>query len=216
MGFDTIAPHYRWMESVFAGNQLQRCRTAFLPRLSSAKRILIVGEGNGRFLVECRRTVPEASITCVDGSARMLALAGQRLHRNGLASPVVTFIHADVLEWKPRGVYDVIVTHFFLDCFPAASLQAVIQKLAAAASDNALWLLADFQVPAKSWRGLRARLVVRFLYQFFRVATRLQATELTEPDPYLRENWFQLQSRNESDWGLLRSDCWHRSNIRKN
>ena len=25
--------------------------------------------------------------------------------------------HADALEWKPTGSYDLIVSHFFLDCF---------------------------------------------------------------------------------------------------
>lgn len=216
MGFDAIAPHYRWMEFLFAGEKLQRCRTAFLPRLRSANRILIVGEGNGRFLVECRRTAPEASITCVDGSARMLAIAGQRLRRNGLDSPAVTFIHADLLEWEPTGVYDAIVTHFFLDCFPAVSLEGIVQELAAASSENTLWLLADFQEPDGIWRGVRARLILWMLYRLFRAATRLPATRLAEPDRYLLENGFQLHSREVSDWDLLRSECWHRSRIRKN
>src|SRR5690349_9347963 len=72
MSFDVLAPHYRWMEFVLAGEKLQRCRTAFLDSTGGAKNILILGEGNGRFLLECRRKFPDGQITCVDASARML------------------------------------------------------------------------------------------------------------------------------------------------
>lgn len=30
MSFDRIAPHYRWLEAILAGNVLQRARTAWL------------------------------------------------------------------------------------------------------------------------------------------------------------------------------------------
>src|SRR5439155_22241467 len=33
MSFDTLAPHYRWMEFILAGKKLQRCRTAFLDEI---------------------------------------------------------------------------------------------------------------------------------------------------------------------------------------
>src|SRR5579864_4929172 len=79
MSFDVLAPHYRWMEVVLAGEKLQRCCTAFLERISGARNVLILGEGNGRFLVECRRKIPKAHIVCVDASARMLTLAQRRL-----------------------------------------------------------------------------------------------------------------------------------------
>ena len=75
MSFELLAPHYRWLEWVLAGNTLQRCRTAWLDRVASAPAVLLLGEGNGRFLAECRRRLPQARITCVDASGRMLRLA---------------------------------------------------------------------------------------------------------------------------------------------
>lgn len=86
MGFDPLAPHYRWMEFVLAGNKLQRCRTAFLSRANQARNILLMGEGNGRFLIECRRRLKQARITCVDNSGCMLESARERLVRCGLSS----------------------------------------------------------------------------------------------------------------------------------
>ena len=75
MSFDPLARHYRWMEPLLAGNKLQRCRAAFLDHVRDAQNVLIAGEGNGRFFVECRRKLPSAQITLVDASARMLAEA---------------------------------------------------------------------------------------------------------------------------------------------
>jgi ubiquinone/menaquinone biosynthesis C-methylase UbiE len=210
MSFDALAPHYRWMEWILAGNKLQRCRVRFLNRIQSAENILILGEGNGRFLLECRRANPSSRITCVDASGAMLASAKARLQRNGVSIDAIDFITADALAWTPLKTYDAIVTHFFLDCFRPDQLAALIAKLSASASPNADWLMADFQAPSAGMRRHRARLILWSMYAFFRFATRLPARRLTAPDLYLRENGFQLQERLEAEWGLLHSDWWAR------
>lgn len=214
MSFDLLAPHYRWMEAVLAGEKLQRGRVAFLDRVAGARDVLILGEGNGRFLAECRRVLPSARITCVDASARMLALARERLLKERLAVEGVEFIHADALAWTPRrGGFDLIVTHFFLDCFRADQLAAIAAKLAAVATPGADWLLADFQAPARGWQRTRARIILGSMYAFFRVAARLPARHLTPPDESLARHGFTLRERRESEWGLLRSDWWRRSAV---
>jgi ubiquinone/menaquinone biosynthesis C-methylase UbiE len=211
MSFDTLAPHYRWMELILAGEKLQRCRTAFLDRISPPEKILIWGEGNGRFLSECRRTWREARIVCADASKRMLQLAKRRLERHGLATGAVEFLHADVFEWSPREhEFDLIVTHFFLDCFRAEQLQGIVGKLAVAARQKAAWLLADFQAPEVGLQRVRARLILKAMYLFFRIATRLPASRLTRPDHFLARDEFVLSDRRVSEWGLLHTDLWLR------
>lgn len=210
MSFDALAPHYRWMEWILAGNKLQRCRLRFLPRIQSAKNILILGEGNGRFLLECRRANPTAQITCVDASGQMLAAAKARLQKNRVSLDAIDFITADALDWNPPKTCDAIVTHFFLDCFRPDQLEALITKLSAAATPDADWLAADFQAPSDGLRRHRARLILWSMYAFFRFATRLPARRLTAPDHFLNANGFQLQERFESEWGLLHSDWWQR------
>jgi ubiquinone/menaquinone biosynthesis C-methylase UbiE len=101
VSFDVIAPHYRWLEFVLAGEKLQRCRTSFLHGLAAPDRVLIVGEGNGRFLAECRRAFPAAAVTCVDACAGMLSRADRRLHRLGLNRDGIEWVHADALAWRP-------------------------------------------------------------------------------------------------------------------
>ncbi len=210
MSFDALAPHYRWMEWILAGNKLQRCRVRFLDRIQSAERILILGEGNGRFLLQCRRVNPEASITCIDASARMLAAARKRLQKNGVPVESIDFIAADALIWKPTKTYDAIVTHFFLDCFRPDQLEEIIATLSSAATPDADWLVADFQAPQEGWQRQRARLILWSMYAFFRFATRLPARRLTAPDDFLKRNGFRLQERFAVEWGLLHSDWWTR------
>jgi ubiquinone/menaquinone biosynthesis C-methylase UbiE len=212
MNFDLLAPHYRWMEIVLAGEKLQHCRTAFLPQIRDAKNVLILGEGNGRFLLECRKALISAQITCVDSSPRMLQLARSRLERRGLAVDGIQFVQADALSWKsPTQSFDLIVTHFFLDCFAPDQLQQLLAKLACACLPRSRWLLADFQIPEAGIRRWRAGLIHWMMYCFFRIAARLPAKHLTVPDPILRSHGFILQRRMLTDWDLLRSDLWERA-----
>jgi len=211
MSFDRLAPHYCWMERVLAGEKLQRCRTAFLEKVTTARNVLVVGEGNGRFLVECRRELHVAKITVVDASRGMLEQTRQRLSRAKLPLDDVEFIHADALNWKPpEPRYDLIVTHFFLDCFPQVQLEKIVNTLADATEVGAFWLLADFQVPACGWKRLRAQAIHRCMYAFFRAATQLGARELVCPDRVLSSRGFRLLDRHTSDWDLLHTDLWMR------
>jgi ubiquinone/menaquinone biosynthesis C-methylase UbiE len=211
MSFDLLAPHYRWMEFILAGEKLQRCRTAFLDKIPAARNVLLLGEGHGRCLVECRRRWTHSRITCVDASQRMLAQARRRLTRHRMESGHVDFVQADVLNWTPAGKgYDLIVTNFFLDCFRAEQLGPIISQLAGAAAPNANWLLADFQTARAGLKRMRSRLILWTMYSFFRAVTRLPARKLTAPDLFLERAGFSLQRRTETEWGLLHSDWWRR------
>lgn len=211
MSFDPLARQYRWMEFILAGNKLQRCRTAFLDRVAGAQNVLMAGEGNGRFLVECRRRLPAARTTAFDDSARMLACARERLRRHGLDAGCVELIHADVFDWKPEGMlFDLIVTHFFLDCFAPGELEQIVAKLASVAAPGAAWLLADFQMPSGGLRRCRARVIHAMMYAFFRLVARLPARRLTPPDEFLKAQGFVLAERRTSEWGLLHTDLWAR------
>jgi len=199
------------MEFLLAGEKLQRCRTAFLSEVRAALNVLIVGERNGRFLVECRRSLPDARSTCVVASPRMLDSARKRLEHVGLNHDGVDFVRADALVWTPGfATFDLIVTHFFLDCFRAEDVDRLVAKLSQAATSAAYWLLADFRIPPHGLRRYRARLIHWMMYSFFRVVTRLPARSLTPPEPFLEANGFGLCKKQTSEWGLLHTDFWKR------
>lgn len=207
MNFDRLAPHYDWMETLSAGRRLQRARTTWLNELHGRRRILSAGEGHGRFTAACAARFPGSEITCVEASPRMVARAQARAH--GLPAGIRWHCR-DVFDWKPEGKYDAIVTCFFLDCFPPDNLAMVVAKLAACATEDALWLVVDFAIPPRGLARWRACAVHALMYAFFRRVAALPARRLTPPDDLLRAQGFQLLQRREFDWGLLRADLWRR------
>jgi len=211
MSFDLLAPHYRWMEWVLAGGKLQRCRTTFLEDVRKAKSVLLLGEGNGRFLKAFVGINNTSNITVLDASAAMLKQAQRRIDAID-PNRRVEYIHADVFAWSPPPQrFDLIVTNFFFDCFRADQLEQLIPRLATSASEEAHWLVSDFCVPARGWARWRARGIIAAMYCFFRVVTRLPARAITPVAPLLEANGFQLQRSSPSEWGLLRTDLWKKS-----
>lgn len=209
MSFDAVAPFYRVLETLVFGRALQHARTAMISRLCQPARALVVGEGDGRFLDQFIRQFPACEVTCVDASGAMLELVRQRL---GAAAARVRFLCADVRgPLALHGQFDVIVTHFFLDCFSAAELPPVVENLAAVASSDAQWLLADFTIPPRGPRRQIARALVALMYGFFRLTTGISASELIDPTPALAANGFALSDRKQLAGGMIASELWARS-----
>jgi hypothetical protein len=200
MSFDALAPYYRGMEFLLAGSLLHRCRTAFLQEAAQARTALLLGESPGRYLIELLRVKPRMDVTCVNSSARMLAVAREHL-------PAPRF--SDWRAWSgDGGPFDLVATHFFLDCFRADQLAELVPKVAASASSSAIWVLSDFREPPSGWQRVRARFVLKLAYLFFRWAAGLSASQLSPPDPFLEASGFQLLQRRLFHHGLLHADLW--------
>jgi ubiquinone/menaquinone biosynthesis C-methylase UbiE len=213
VSFDALAPWYRALEWIAFGHDLQRCRVACLDEITAPRRALIVGEGNGRFLCELLRLRPEVEVDCIDASARMLQLARERLKRElpDRASRV-RFLHQDIMSWSaPEHHYDLVVTHFVLDCFPEAALSGIVKQLARAATDDANWLLADFSIPPGGMARVRARAWLAAMYLFFRVFAGIPARALIDPTPFLRAEGFALKRQHFFRKGILKSEIWCRA-----
>jgi len=209
--FDRLAPCYLLMERLLAGKKLQRCRTVHLPQ-SNARSVLVLGPGRGGFLPEFFRTNHQAEVTCVDLSTRMLAHTRARVLQNDFDPKRLRLVHGNVLEerfWEGRPwSFDLVVSHFFLDCFQPQQLEFVISKVAGVTKQNCAWLVADFRLPDHGIWRLRARMILRLAYTFFRVMTNLPARRVTPPEPYLMQQGFTLENRQLFDKGLLHSDLW--------
>jgi ubiquinone/menaquinone biosynthesis C-methylase UbiE len=210
VSFDRIAPHYRWLETISFGNALQHARTFWIDKISRPRRVLICGEGNGRFLCELLRVHSKIDIDCLDASAPMLDLARRRVLR---ACPEsfsrVHFIHKDVRNWFPQNSYDLFVTHFFFDCFPRAEVQSIAAKIAHAAGPNAVWLISDFTVPLRGTIAqLHACAWLRIMYFFFRSTAGIAANELVDATPSLEANGFSCAAQKLSRGGMLKADLF--------
>lgn len=211
MNFDRLAAIYQAMEWISAGNKLQRCRVAFLDQIQPPRRILLAGEGHGRFLPTCARAFPEAHITVVDCSERMLAIARKRFTDQN-----IEFVHADLLSWsQPPDGFDLIVTHFLLDCFAAHELEVLVARLGRLATPDACWLVADFRIPDSGLAAWRSRMILAILYRFFRTTCGISAKSLASSDSALAKAGFSLHRQETSDWGLLKCEWWNRKSTAK-
>ncbi len=124
----------------------------------------------------------------------------------------VGFEQGDALTWPaPTGVFDLVVTHFFLYCFRRDELEGLVAKDAASATSDACWLLADIRLPERGWQRWRARVVLALMYGFFRCATGLSASRLTPPDDFLEAAGFRLADQRLVNYGLTHSDLWLRT-----
>jgi len=203
---DPIARWYRWLEYIGFGSELERRRYAFLPQVAGAGRALVLGDGDGRFLARLVEQDPGTAIDYLDLSGRMLELA-----RSRTGGGRVTYRQADALTVPLRGgEYDLIVTHFFLDCFNADDSARVVKRVSNSARSNAQWLISEFRQPESGWRAVWAGLWLRGLYLFFRLTTGLENRRLVDHHPLLARHGFHLKRKESALFGLLASELWVR------
>ena len=213
MNCDPLARWYRWLEYAGFGRALERRRLEFLPRLEPARKILLLGEGDGRFLAALLKINPTAEVDYVDSSRKMLALAEQRARKAAEGAPRVHFHRSEVLPWlrsRDPGGYDAICTHFFLDCFTQEQLEPLIHEIAGHAAPEACWVVSEFRYPdgglAREW----GRVCIGMLYGFFRLCTGLRVQRLPEHDRSIAAAGFRRTQRVVAVPGILTSELWER------
>lgn len=215
MEFSRTAPYYHLLERCFIGNALQNTRIAQLERLSfgeKSSRVLIVGEGNGRFLQALLQRYPDVDVVVIDESARMLERARRRLEQAGISADGVAFKVADLRALDlGEGEFDVIVTHFFFTNFAESDVARMVAALARAARTEAEWLIGDFTLPNRRWPRLRARLWLAILYRFFGWTAGVPVRELPEIERYVVDQGFRLDRAACLSAGMLRSDYFRRA-----
>ncbi len=194
--FDRIAPFYRAMEYATFFRELERCRFALLPALGQPRRALLYGDGDGRFLARLVATHPQLSADAVDSSAAMLKRARSRVERlRPTAGAQIRFHLCDALAFCPHGSYDLVVTHFFLDCLTEQEVAALLRQVTPHLAPGAFWLISEFAVPAKQPAGWLARLVIAALYRAFRLLTGLRTQRLPNYASLLRSAGFECNAR---------------------
>lgn len=204
--FNRLARLYRWMEYATFGPWLSRARCFFLPETTTARNALVLGDGDGRFTTRLLNTNPTLHIDAVDASASMLHAL---LRRSGPHSARVCTRLADARTFlPPNPPYDLIATHFFLDCLTTAEIQSLAATLRAAATPSALWLVSDFAVPPTLYGRIIAAPIVHSLYRAFGLLTGLAPRTLPDHRTALRQAGFVLQTQRPHLAGLLTSELW--------
>ncbi|HEY4974998.1 MAG TPA: class I SAM-dependent methyltransferase [Steroidobacteraceae bacterium] len=229
--FDRLAGIYPWMEALSFGPLLWWCRCSFLGEMRTAKRAaLVLGDGDGRFTARLLRENPLVRVDAMDVSPAMLAAL---LRRAGQNADRVTVEVADVRSWPPltdrsyepfarepgkreTGAgsavigpeYDLVVTHFLLDCLTTDEVEALAARVRPLLADDAVWVVSEFAVPAGRFGRWVARPIVSILYCAFGWMTGLSVQQLPDHVSALERAGFRLRRRHKWLGGLLVSECW--------
>lgn len=196
--FDRVAAIYPLLEWLSFGRELERARRAFFDRVSADQHILLVGEGNGRFLRECLVRAPRASLTVVDLSARMLASA-QRAAAAVAPAAEVRFVQADFLSWRGMpAAFDLVVTHFFLDLFRPESPRRLVENVGYLSTSDAGWIDVDYRCPRARRRD---RLIDWLQYRFDNAFCGVEARRHHDPAAAIRAAGWAVLGEEEFSGG---------------
>jgi hypothetical protein len=204
--FNGIAPAYRWLEYLSFGPMLERCRFYRLALLVDSRRALVIGDGDGRFLARLMRQNAQLGAEAVDSSSAMLRLLQQRVADEGAGERLLVHCE-DARGFSPSGEYDLVATHFFLDCLATEEVIALAERIRSRLLPGAVWIVSDFAIP-RGALALPARLIVSLLYAVFGLLTGLEVRRLPRLGAALRSAGFSLVDRKQWLGGLLCSELW--------
>ncbi|HTB96451.1 MAG TPA: class I SAM-dependent methyltransferase [Terracidiphilus sp.] len=205
--FSSLARAYRWMEVFTFGPLLNRCRNEFLPQMHGSRAALIYGDGDGRFTARLLQENAAVLIDAVDASQAMLL---ELMRRVGAFAGRVRIHQADAREWDPTSApYDLVVTHFFLDCLSTSEVAALAQRLRSRITPSAQWIISDFATPNTAFGWLIARPIVTALYLAFALLTGVPRLSLPDHQTALTAAGFHLSISKTRLGGLLVSERWY-------
>jgi ubiquinone/menaquinone biosynthesis C-methylase UbiE len=205
--FDRVARPYRWLEYLSFGPLLARCRSAQLAHLTRARRALLLGDGDGRFLARLLEVNPTVTADVVDSSRSMLMLLERRVRRSGDHQRICLH-HGDALTWTPTGTYDLIVSHFFLDCFFPQQLEQLFDSVLPHARPGAQWVISEFAIPRNPFAACLARGIIGGLYRAFGWTTGLRVRALPDYAASLLRRGLSPINDRRYFAGLLCSQLW--------
>jgi ubiquinone/menaquinone biosynthesis C-methylase UbiE len=217
--FDYIARPYRWLEHLSFGPALESARFHFLNELGPRVRALVLGDGDGRFSSKLMATNPDINVEAVDSSATMLRLLTRRVASLGpSAMRRLRTRHVDARRYHPvalsgfphgeRTTFDLVATHFFLDCLTDAEVAALIARIRPNLAPGAIWLVSEFAIPDHQPAAFLSSTVVRCLYAAFKFLTGLHVNRLPDYTSRMHRAGFTLNNSKSYLGGLLVSQIW--------
>ena len=204
--FDSLARVYRWVEWLSFGPALARSRRFFLSELGECRHALVLGDGDGRFTARLLEHNREIRVDAVDASPAMLSELRRRAgpHRGRVETHL-----ADVRAWTPPEMdYDLVVTHFFLDCLSTDEAANLARRAHSCMAPRGFWLVSEFNEPAGWFGRIVAGPLISFLYRSFGLLTGLKIRRLPDHRQALADTGFALMRRHSSLGGLLVSELW--------
>jgi len=210
MNCDGIAPYYETVEHFTFLRHLERRRFAFIGEARKARKAIVCGGGDGRFLARLLRGNAWVQVDIVEMSFSMIELTEKRVAGMGPSyRERVRFRHGDIRTIDlANGWYDLIVTNFFLDCFFKPELQCVVNRLASCGTPETKWIVSDFKEAHSALGRVWTQWVIAGLYAAFWATTGLRGIRLPQYRAALANAGYSVRFEEEALGGLLYSSVW--------
>ncbi|MFC4991054.1 class I SAM-dependent methyltransferase [Rubritalea tangerina] len=190
LDYSAVARVYAWLERLIFGSLLMRARLWCLGLLETQleageeNRVLLVGEGDGRFLEKLLECDKYFRVDYLDLSEGMMREARARVGEDAR----VRWHCGDVSELVESRGYAAVVLHFVLDHYEGGELAGVVAKISELVGEGGSVFVADFDETAH-WK---VRWVVRWMQVFFGWTARVDKVFVARADAYFLRNGLTL------------------------
>jgi hypothetical protein len=120
----------------------------------------------------------------VEKSSAMIDLSKKRNYAN----VNVEFCNEAIEEYDSAEKFDVIITPFLFDNFLIDKIKLIFSKLDKTLQQSGLFLYADF-VNDKSNKKIWQQLLLKTMYLFFRLTTKIETQELIDMRPFFSDKY---------------------------
>ncbi len=182
-GFDRLSRFYDLVVRLVFGQAIWQAQVALIREVNNKKHWLILGGGTGWILEDIFEAHPNARVTYVEASQKMIDQAKKRKLKGS-----VNYILGS-LDQLPKGEnYDVVMTAFFWDMFSTDESLKMKASIGQHLKNDVIWLLADF----KNTDIWRQRVLLKVMYGFFRVTCRIEASVLPDFDKIFEKGKYEV------------------------
>ncbi len=118
-------------------------------------------------------------------------------------------VRADLRNFTPHsGPYDLVVSHFFLDCLTEDETANLTTRIAPQLSPGAAWIVSEFAIPRMGVRRAVAHVLIRLLYAAFFCMTGLRVRKIPDYTQILNDCGFSRKRHVLLLGGLLSAELW--------
>ena len=211
VNFDYIAPYYSLGEKYFFGEKLNFHRRLFPHTLRTSNKVLLLGEGRGKFLQYLLKENNSCEITIIESSKRMAESIYNLIPRRDRFR--VEIKNISVNHYKSDHKFDLICSFFFWDCFSEYQLNRYIPLMVDLLGNKGYWHNADFVDHSKinCYQTLKNFIFIRSLYLFFNYTTGLDVKTVFPVCSLILKSNMRLIHSVESSNNLLKSDLFRKT-----
>lgn len=206
--FNTVARPYDAISRLVFGNALVEAQVSLLKHIPANSKVLIVGGGTGWILEELAKIHSTGlRIVYVEISSNMIARSQKRKVKNN----EVSFINKPIEEYQSEELFDIVISPFFFDLFTKITVEKLFSHIDKSLKTNGLWLYTDF-VPPKYQTWLWQKWLLKSMYLFFGILSKVEARVLVDMDGFFQEN-YAIVSENWFYRRFIRSNIYKKINV---